>query len=293
MTKSEFRADSEHPKHDSAQADRGADEELTAQPTQERADTLPPAETGAVAASPEQLDLPANPPFAPEKKNKAAEAAERAAERAAEKKAAQEEANTFPFGVTVGQVYDGPLDLLLDLIRKQDIDIYDIPIAKITGEFLAYAENLKQSDVDSAAESIYMAYRRIDIKSKTLLPRSNHVPQTRRTRTRAGNWSSVCWNISASRNRRRCCCKSKCWRNPRGPTRPFANFKTMLELSRRLPPTRSTWTQCFARFSSAHGRGPVLDVDEDAVTAAQMIDYVRRRLIMEDRPVGLRRCCSM
>ena len=40
----------------------------------------------------------------------------------------------------VGQVYEGPLDLLLDLIRKQDIDIYDIPIAKITAQYLKYVE---------------------------------------------------------------------------------------------------------------------------------------------------------
>jgi segregation and condensation protein A len=45
--------------------------------------------------------------------------------------------NDFPFAVTVGSVYEGPLDLLLDLIRKQDIDIYDIPIAKITAQYLA------------------------------------------------------------------------------------------------------------------------------------------------------------
>ena len=96
-------------------------------------------------------------PFAPEPRDKAAEAAARASDRAAEKRAAQEEANTFPYGVTVGQLYDGPLDLLLDLIRKQDIDIYDIPIAKITGQFLAYIENLKQSDIDGAGEFIYMA----------------------------------------------------------------------------------------------------------------------------------------
>ncbi|HYA24871.1 MAG TPA: chromosome segregation protein ScpA, partial [Terriglobales bacterium] len=48
----------------------------------------------------------------------------------------------FPFAVSVGAVYEGPLDLLLDLIRKQDIDIYDIPIAKITAQYLAYVEKL-------------------------------------------------------------------------------------------------------------------------------------------------------
>src|SRR6516162_10643111 len=77
----------------------------------------------------------------------------------------------FPFAVTVGQVYDGPLDLLLDLIRKQDIDIYDIPIAKITAQYLAYVEKIRELDVNIAADFIYMAAVLIHIKSKMLLPR--------------------------------------------------------------------------------------------------------------------------
>src|SRR5438034_9363010 len=79
----------------------------------------------------------------------------------------------FPFAVTVGQIYDGPLDLLLDLIRKQDIDIYDIPIAKITAQYLKYVESMKQLDVDVAAEFIYTASLLIHIKSKMLLPRDS------------------------------------------------------------------------------------------------------------------------
>src|SRR5947209_19795132 len=65
--------------------------------------------------------------------------------------------SALPFSVVVGEVYDGPLDLLLDLIRKQDIDIYDIPIAKITAQFLSYVERLKQTDVDAAGDLIYAA----------------------------------------------------------------------------------------------------------------------------------------
>src|SRR5271163_1482890 len=75
------------------------------------------------------------------------------------------------FSVMVGQVYDGPLDLLLDLIRKQDIDIYDIPIAKITEQYLKYVEAMTQLDVDVAAEFIYTASLLIHIKSKMLLAR--------------------------------------------------------------------------------------------------------------------------
>ncbi len=97
-------------------------------------------------------------------------------DKAAAKKNQAEEAQAFPFSVTVGQVYDGPMDLLLDLIRKQDIDIYDIPIARITAQFLGYVEKLKSTDVDVAGEFIYMASLLIHIKSKMLLPRADAGP---------------------------------------------------------------------------------------------------------------------
>src|SRR5262250_2585709 len=83
----------------------------------------------------------------------------------------------FPFAVSVAEVYEGPLDLLLDLIRKQDINIYDIPIAKITAQYLAYVERLRELDVNVAAEFIYMAAVLIHIKSKMLLPRDPAVAE--------------------------------------------------------------------------------------------------------------------
>ena len=67
--------------------------------------------------------------------------------------------------------YDGPLDLLLDLIRKQQIDIYDIPISKITSQYLEYMEHALQLDFELSSEFVYMAATLIHIKSKTLLPR--------------------------------------------------------------------------------------------------------------------------
>src|SRR5258708_34693676 len=84
---------------------------------------------------------------------------------------AKTQPSEFPFAVTVGQVYEGPLDLLLGLIRKQDIDIYDIPIARITAQYLAYVEKIRELDVNEAADFIYMAAGLIHIKSKMLLPR--------------------------------------------------------------------------------------------------------------------------
>src|SRR2546423_10067018 len=85
--------------------------------------------------------------------------------------ASKKEDSDFPFAVAVADVYEGPLDLLLDLVRKQDIDIYNIPIAKITAQYLAYVEKLRELDVNVAAEFIYMTAVLIHIKSKMLLPR--------------------------------------------------------------------------------------------------------------------------
>jgi segregation and condensation protein A len=67
--------------------------------------------------------------------------------------------------------YDGPLDLLLDLIRKQQIDIKDIPIATITSQYLEYMEKAREMDIDLGAEFVYMAATLIQIKSRMLLPR--------------------------------------------------------------------------------------------------------------------------
>ena len=191
----------------------------------------------------------------------------------------------------MGQVYDGPLDLLLDLIRKQDIDIYDIPIAKITAQFLAYVNQLKASDVDVAGEFIYTASLLIHIKSKMLLPRA---PRGRRTppKTRGASWWSGCWSTSASRTPRRCCNRSRCWRRPVGPIPACASFRKMPAPSRRLPPIRWTWCASSAIFWSASARGPVLNVQEDSVTVGQMIQFLGRRLAMEDKPVALRRLLS-
>jgi segregation and condensation protein A len=66
--------------------------------------------------------------------------------------------------------YDGPLDLLLDLIRKQQIKISDIPIARITQQYLEYMQQAAEMNVELSAEFIYMAATLIHIKSKMLLP---------------------------------------------------------------------------------------------------------------------------
>jgi segregation and condensation protein A len=69
-------------------------------------------------------------------------------------------------------IFAGPLDLLLYLVRKEEVDIYDIPLAKITDQYLRYLEMLKQLDIDLAGDFLVMAATLMEIKSAMLLPKA-------------------------------------------------------------------------------------------------------------------------
>jgi len=68
------------------------------------------------------------------------------------------------------EAYEGPLDLLLDLIRKQELNIYDIPIARITQQYLDYIHMMDELNIDLGGEFVFMAATLIYIKSRMLLP---------------------------------------------------------------------------------------------------------------------------
>ena len=198
----------------------------------------------------------------------------------------QKETSDFPFAVTVGTVYDGPLDLLLDLIRRQDIDIYDIPIARITSQYLAYVEQIKQLDVNVAAEFIYMAAMLIHIKSRMLLPHDPDAPADQddpRAELVDRLLEHEKFKNAAQMLLQKQQIENATWSNP-----ALAEFKdaegTEPELAADVVDLVRTFQQVLDR---ARNR-PVLQVDEDAVTVGQMIDYVRRRLLLEDRPLRLK-----
>ena len=82
----------------------------------------------------------------------------------------EEEETSSAYKVTLPS-FHGPLDLLLHLIRKHEIDIYDIPIVLVTEQYNAYLDAMTELDLDIAADYIYMAALLINIKSRMLLPR--------------------------------------------------------------------------------------------------------------------------
>jgi len=75
------------------------------------------------------------------------------------------------------ETFDGPLDLLLHLIKKNEVSIYDIPIALITEQYLAYLSLMQELNLDLASEFLVTAATLIHIKSRQLLPRPEAVPE--------------------------------------------------------------------------------------------------------------------
>ena len=209
--------------------------------------------------------------------------------------ALQEEASQSPFSVTVGQVYDGPLDLLLDLIRKQNIDIYDIPIALITAQFLDYCHQLRQTDVDSAGEFIYMASLLIHIKSKMLLPRdpsdvAGADAEDPRRELVERLLEHERFKAAAQMLMQKQQIEDATWSNP--GMRSFLREEMGAESAgdeQEIAADTVDLVRVFQQVLERLRERPVLDVNEESVTVAQMIDYVKRRLTMEDRPVSLRR----
>lgn len=193
-----------------------------------------------------------------------------------------------PFSILVGQVYEGPMDLLLDLIRKQDIDIYDIPIAKITEQFLAYVERMRASDMDMAGEFIYTASLLIHIKSKMLLPRAPNGPDDQIEDPRRELVERLLeherFKNAAQMLQQKQMLEAATWTNP--GIREFKDDEgAEPELAADTVDLARVFNQILDRFKNR----PIINVEEDSVTVGQMIQFLARRLNMEDKPIALRK----
>jgi segregation and condensation protein A len=181
-------------------------------------------------------------------------------------------------------VYEGPLDLLLDLIRKQEMDIHNIPIAKITEQYLDYLHQLEKLDIDVSADFIYMAATLIHIKSKMLLPADPLAPEEEQ--------------------------------DPRGELvhrllehEKFKNAAQLLYQKQQIEdhvwshPDRSLYTgdaiegemavslvdlvKTFQQILERRKEIPKFELRHESVSIAQMMDRLRQRLIASDDPISL------
>ncbi len=208
-------------------------------------------------------------------------------ERTSRQASAKKEESDSPFAVSVTDVYEGPLDLLLDLIRKQDIDIYDVPIARITAQYLAYVEKIRELDVNVAADFIYMAAVLIHIKSKMLLPRdpSAKAEELEDPRTELVNrlLEHEKFKSAAQMLLQKQQIEDAVLSNP--ALKEFIDSEgTEPEMAADVIDLVKTFQQILERLRTR----PVINVDEETVTVGQMIDYLRRRLSLESKPIRLK-----
>ncbi len=206
-----------------------------------------------------------------------------------------EQASQSPFSVAIGTIYTGPFDLLLDLIRKQNLDIYDIPMARITAQFLEYTRHLQATDVDAAGDFVYTASLLIHIKSRMLLPREPNEPQGSldvedpRRELVERLLEHERFKAAAQMLQQKQQIEAATWTQP--GLKRFLNDEgeTDAEGEREIAADTTDLIRVFREVLERLRERPVHRIDEDAVTVAQMIDYMKRRLLLEDKPISLRR----
>lgn len=233
-------------------------------------------------------DVAAEPvPFVVETAETSARPSKEVTAAAAKKDKSEKEESDSPFAVAVTNVYEGPLDLLLDLIRKQDIDIYDIPIARITEQYLAYVEKIRELDVNVAADFIYMAAVLIHIKSKMLLPRDPSAKaeelEDPRTELVIRLLEHEKFKSAAQMLLQKQQIEEAVVTNP--ALKEFMEAEgTEPEIAADVIDLVKTFQQVLERLRTR----PIISVNEETVTVGQMIHYLRQRLALETRPIRLK-----
>lgn len=181
--------------------------------------------------------------------------------------------------------YEGPLDLLLDLIRKHKINIYDIPIQQITNQYLGYLKQAKDLNIDLGGEFVFMASTLILIKSKTLLPRDPTVPDEEQEDPRDELVRQLLdhekYVQAAQMLREKRMFEENVWSNP--PVQSFVD-EDGPGLAADVFDLVKTFEDVLERFKNR----PVYDVADEEVSVASRIEFIKNLLLSEDRTVDLR-----
>jgi segregation and condensation protein A len=182
-------------------------------------------------------------------------------------------------------VYEGPLDLLLDLIRKQEMDIHNIPIAKITEQYLDYLHQIEQLDIDVSADFIYMAATLIHIKSKMLLPvdplLAGEEQQDPRNELVHRLLEHEKFKNAAQLLYQKQQVEDHVWSHPDKSL--YGGDEVQGELVVSLVDLVKTFQQVLERRKEV----PKFELKHDQVSIAQMMDRLRQRLVVTDEPISL------
>jgi segregation and condensation protein A len=182
-------------------------------------------------------------------------------------------------------VYEGPLDLLLDLIRKQEMDIHNIPIAKITEQYLDYLHQIEKLDIDVSADFIYMAATLIHIKSKMLLPVDPLLAAEEQGDPRDELVHRLLehekFKNAAQLLYQKQQVEDHVWSHPDKSL--YGGDEVQGELVVSLVDLVKTFQQILERKKEI----PKFELKHESVSIAQMMDRLRQRLLVSDDPVSM------
>jgi segregation and condensation protein A len=183
-------------------------------------------------------------------------------------------------------VYEGPLDLLLDLIRKQEMDIHNIPIAKITEQYLDYLHQIEQYDIDVSADFIYMAATLIHIKSKMLLPVDPLLAEMEQGTDPREDLVHRLLEHEKYKNAAQLLYQKQqvedhVWSQPDRSL--YGTDETQGELVVSLVDLVKTFQQILERKKNT----PKFELKHESVSIAQMMDRLRVKLMASDDPVSM------
>ncbi len=181
--------------------------------------------------------------------------------------------------------YEGPLDLLLDLIRSQKINIYDIPIAQITSQYLEYLRKAEELNIDLGGDFVFMAATLIHIKSKTLLPKDPTLPEEEQEDPRDELVQRLLehekYLQAAQMLREKRVVEENVWSNP--PLQAFLDE----EEDPGFAVTVFDLVKTFEKVVERYKNRPTYQVGGEDVSVRSRIEYLRNRLLGDDGPLSL------
>jgi len=182
-------------------------------------------------------------------------------------------------------IYEGPLDLLLDLIRKQEIDIHNIPIAKITQQYLDYLHQLEQLDINVSSDFLYMAATLIYVKSKMLLPADPLAGPEEQMDPREELVHRLLehekFKNAAQLLYQKQQVEANVWSNP-----DLSLYKSE-EVEGEIVVSLVDLVKVFQQVLERRKEIPKIELHHETVTIAQMMAELRKKLSAGDEPVSL------
>jgi segregation and condensation protein A len=197
----------------------------------------------------------------------------------------QDAAVKSPLDVNIEQ-FAGPLDLLLHLIRSQKINIYDIPIARITSQYLEFIRRAEELNIDLGGEFVFMAATLIHIKSRMLLPADPTLPEGEEEDPRQELVLQLIehekFNQAAHMLREKRVIEENVWSHPQ-----LANFVED-EDDPGLAVSIFDLVKTFEQVLDRAKNRPTYEITAEDVSVASRIEYLKNMLLTQDGPLILR-----